>query len=240
MVCPNCSAAAPDGAAECVGCGVIFAKWEHRHAAPPAPATAEAPAAAQLAGALPDLVALAPALAAAALFASFHAFRFASYLPINDGWASIEGWLLPLSSLTIAFHEAGHVILGLFGWEFLMVAGGTIFQLAFPAAIIAHFARRGERAGVLFGVFWLGESLISAAYYCADAKMQVLILITGMSGSEGGGHDWHYMLGKLGLISSCVGLGRFLFFWGCAAMALPVCLGAQALWRLAWRDKPNG
>ena len=30
MKCPSCGAAAPDGAAECPACGLIFAKWRER------------------------------------------------------------------------------------------------------------------------------------------------------------------------------------------------------------------
>src|SRR5271170_2936397 len=32
MECPNCRAAAPDGAADCPACGLIFAKWAERSA----------------------------------------------------------------------------------------------------------------------------------------------------------------------------------------------------------------
>jgi hypothetical protein len=230
MVCPSCSAPAAEGAGDCVSCGVIFEKWRRRQAAPAQAAPAVAPE-----WALLDARSWAAPAAPALLFALFHASRFASYLPLTEGWGKVETWLLPLSALTVVFHEGGHVIFGLLGWRFLTVAGGTIMQLALPLAIIAHFARRRETAGTLFGAFWLGESLIGAAYYAADAKMQVLILIGGMSGSEGGGHDWAYMLGRWGLTNSCVGVGRFVFFWGCLAMALPLCWTARAAWRRAWR-----
>ena len=237
MPCPNCAAPAADGALDCASCGLVFEKWRRKQAA-----AASAPAAAAVppvpAAAAFDWLELALPAGPALLFALFQAARFSSYLPLPEGWGRLETWLLPISMCTLAFHEGGHAILGLLGWEFLTVAGGTLFQLLFPSIIIGHFLRRQEAAGTLFGFFWLGESLVGASYYAADAKMQVIILISGMSGSEGGGHDWAYMLGHLGLTNSCVGIGRFLFFWGCLAMAFPLCWAARALWRLAWSTRP--
>src|SRR5271169_4905346 len=117
----------------------------------------------------------------AALYFTWH---FRQYLPITDDWVGIETILLPLSALNLVFHEAGHWILGIFGWEFLMVAGGTIMQLTMPAACLIHFLGQESYAGIGFTLFWIGQNLIEISLYAADAKIQALILITGMSGSE--------------------------------------------------------
>ncbi len=110
-------------------------------------------------------------------------------------------------SCDLALHEGGHVVFGLFGWRFLGVAGGTIMQLLLPAACGSQLLMQGSWAGVGFCAFWVGESLAGASWYAADAQQQVLILISGMSGREGGFHDWSYMLDVLRVPRSCARFG---------------------------------
>ena len=78
-----------------------------------------------------------------------------------------------LDGVNLAFHEAGHLFLG-FGGKTLHFLGGTIAQLFFPAACLFHFlARRQPIEAAICGI-WLGESLMYAARYVADARDQVL------------------------------------------------------------------
>ena len=164
--------------------------------------------------------------ALAVIAAACFAWHFRDYMPLPEGWGRVETWLFPLSMADLAFHEAGHPVFGIlgFGNQFITAAGGTLMQLLIPSICMFEFARRRSFAGILFVLFWLGENLINISYYMADARQQVIILITGMSGSEGGMHDWHTMLGALGLSGYCVGLGQTVFFAGCFLMALaPLC-----------------
>lgn len=180
-----------------------------------------------------------PAAIASAVALCF-SWHFRAYLPITDGWARIETILLPLSSLDLAFHEAGHWIFGIFGWEFLMIAGGTIMQLAMPVACLLHFLTRENYAGVGFTLFWLGENLINISLYAADAKLQALILITGMSGREGGMHDWGYMFGAWGLTNDCIGIAQIIFFCGCWLMVFTLTWAGMSLWERFWSDGTAG
>jgi len=74
-----------------------------------------------------------------------------------------------LDSANLAIHEAGHPIVGLLGGR-LMVYGGTLFQLLFPALVAFHFLRRGGAVGLAFGLVWLGENLLNVMRYMADAR----------------------------------------------------------------------
>jgi len=211
MNCPNCGKPAPENSAECPHCSVIFAKWKPREQrsvpAPPAPDWKAYIAAWRHSPCfLPSLLATATALV--------YGWKFPSFLPITEGWESFLRVLFPLAAVDLAIHEAGHVIFGLLGSQFIMVAGGTTMQLLLPAAFFIHFLRRENRAGMAFCAFWIGLNLAEISWYAADASIQALILITGMSGAEGGGHDWHYMLGELGLLKCCVGVGRIFFAAG--------------------------
>lgn len=227
MNCPNCGNPVPENSAECPRCSVIFAKWKPREQrpVPVAPGPVWTPYIAAWRGSpyfFPSLAATVAALV--------YGWHFSSFLPITEGWESFCHVLFPLAAIDLAIHEAGHVIFGVLGNRFLMVAGGTAMQLLLPAAFFIHFLRRANRCGMAFCAFWFGLNLAEISWYAADASIQALVLITGMSGAEGGGHDWHYMLGELGLLKNCVGVGRLFFISGIWLMVFaPAALAAKAI-----------
>jgi len=161
-------------------------------------------------------------------FALYHTSKFRWYMPLPEGYERLSGWLFPLSAADLAFHEGGHPVFGMLsgGNEFITAAGGTLMQLAIPAVCLYTFWKQGSRAGVVFSLFWIGFNLLNVAYYLADAQQQVIILITGMSGGEGGMHDWGTMLETLHLKKYCVGLGQLTFLAGtflfCFGLAYPI------------------
>lgn len=114
-----------------------------------------------------------------------------------------------LDYVNLAFHEAGHVFLGFFG-RFIMMAGGTIFQLLIPALCLAHFKRKGANLGWQLCLFWIGQSLLNISIYAGDAIKQELPLVGG------GEHDWTYLLTELGLIAHPEGVARAIFLAGTA------------------------
>jgi hypothetical protein len=77
-------------------------------------------------------------------------------------------WLLLLDNANLALHEAGHPLVGIFSYR-LMVYGGTLFQLLFPALFMCHFHRQGQRTGWIAALMWLGESLMNVAHYMTRA-----------------------------------------------------------------------
>lgn len=220
--CPNCDVPVKAGAPECPGCGLIYEKWMMKNVgfAEPASAKADIPPPCVPAEQL-WLCYRYPAVGAV-LAAFVYALNFRSFLPITEGWAMVEKTIFPLTFLTLAIHEAGHLLMGFFGSEFLMTAGGSLFQLSFPLAVFFHFLKRENTAGCLFAVFWTGYSLINVSFYMADAQIQGLVLITGKTGREGGLHDWNYLLGQLGLLKQAVELARMVFFAGVVGMVFSV------------------
>ncbi len=154
---------------------------------------------------------------------------FRDQIPVAEWFYNLEGSLLmPLSALKLVFHEAGHWIFGILGIRFITVAGGTLMQLVFPIACLVNFLYlQKSPAGVLFSLFWLGENLMEISWYMVDAKVQALILTTGMSGREGGGHDWGNMLGCLGLADYCVGMAQVVHWAGLSLFIFPFALPAD-------------
>ncbi len=58
-----------------------------------------------------------------------------------------DGFVVPLDSANLAFHEAGHPILGLLG-PTLGLYGGTLMQLAVPLLVVGSFWRQRHAASV--------------------------------------------------------------------------------------------
>ena len=117
-------------------------------------------------------------------------------------WIAIdpmEGSFLDLVDLPI--HETGHLVFRLFG-EFMMVAGGSLFQVIMPAAFVGYFWWHEKPYSAAMVLFWVGQSILNVWVYAADAVVMQLVLTSGFTGSEGSFHDWNYMLTRLGLINS--------------------------------------
>ncbi|NBC18510.1 MAG: hypothetical protein GVY18_14480 [Bacteroidetes bacterium] len=102
-----------------------------------------------------------------------------------------------LDSLTLVVHEAGHFVFRFFG-RFLMFAGGTILQLLLPLVLVWHFYVHDYRFGVQCGLLWFGQSCVDVSIYAGDAQQRILPLL----GDNLDGHDWHNMLGMLGLLDA--------------------------------------
>jgi len=97
------------------------------------------------------------------------------------------GFVPVLDHANLAFHEAGHLIFGIFG-DTASLYGGTLGQLVFPLAAMIAFAWRGHTLGVAIAGVWLFENFFYIARYAADARAQILPLAGGDE------HDWENIL----------------------------------------------
>lgn len=154
-------------------------------------------------------------LIAAGLFAAYCAW-FA-----NTG----EGWVPVLDGANLAFHEAGHPIVGMLLGSRITVYGGTLAQLAFPLAVIGSFWARRETVSCAIGVLWFFENCWNIARYMADARAQVLPLVGG------GEHDWTEILTRWGVLHFDTILAGFVRF--AAWIGMLATLG-WLVWR--WND----
>jgi hypothetical protein len=108
----------------------------------------------------------------------------------------------------LVFHEAGHVLFGLFG-RFMTVLGGSLFQFALPLGLAIAFVTQRNPFGAAVCTWWAGENLLDVAPYIADARALKLVLLGGRTGAEVQGHDWEYLLASLGWMrfDQAIGVG---------------------------------
>jgi hypothetical protein len=106
-----------------------------------------------------------------------------------------------LDNVDLPIHETGHLIFRLFG-EFMMVAGGSLFQVIFPAVFVGYFIRQRSFYSAAIVLMWVGQSILNVWVYAADAVKMQLVLTSGFTGSEGSFHDWNYLLDATGLLGS--------------------------------------
>lgn len=106
----------------------------------------------------------------------------------------ITGRSTILDSANLIFHEAGHMILGIFGIQFIAFIGGTLMQLFPPISTTIYFYQRHDITAAICTFFWLGQNLHNIGNYMADANVQILPLLGG------GMHDWNYIFSTLHIL----------------------------------------
>jgi hypothetical protein len=129
-------------------------------------------------------------------------FIFAGLLTIYFLWIAynpMQGSFL--DNVDLPIHETGHLIFRLFG-EFMSIAGGSLFQVIFPAVFVGYFVWHEKYYSASVVLFWVGQSILNVWVYAADAVVMQLVLTSGFTGAEGSFHDWNYLLTHTGLLGS--------------------------------------
>jgi len=128
----------------------------------------------------------------------------------------------------LIFHEAGHVVFLLLG-HWMMVLGGTLGQLIMPAILGgALLIKNRDLFGASIGLWFFGVSLLDIAPYIYDALEPQLMLLSGMTGEEGG-HDWIYLLSSVGLLAKAQWLGAIVHKLGALTVLVAIAWGGWVL-----------
>jgi hypothetical protein len=139
-------------------------------------------------------------------------------------WNPMQGSFLDHVDLPI--HETGHLLFRPFG-EFMMIAGGSLFQVIFPAVFVGYFLWQRSYYSAAIVLLWVGQSILNVWVYAADAVVMQLVLTSGFTGSEGSFHDWNYLLTATGLIGSVKGVAKIIRFAGTLVIIIG---GISAVW----------
>jgi hypothetical protein len=130
---------------------------------------------------------------------------------LSIAYAPLNGSFLDMVDLPV--HETGHLLFRPFG-EFMMVAGGSLFQIIMPAVFVGYFVWNEKYYSAAIVLLWVGQSILNVFVYAADAVVMQLVLTSGMTGSEGSFHDWNYLLTATGLINSTKTIAGLIRFFG--------------------------
>ena len=221
--------------AECPGCGVILARVggaasrEPAHPRPSALAR-EADRAQSGLGAwlwhVPDRVDATAFKVRVALLAAFALWGLRlCWMDYRDGEMAGSFIHSPL----LVFHEAGHVIFGIFG-EWVRVLGGTLGQLLMPAILAgALLWKNRDPFGAAIGLWLLGVSVMDVAPYMYDAWEPHLTLLGGGTGNDSF-HDWIYLFDSVNELHHAQRIGGVTHAVGVAIVVLAIAWGARLLW----------
>jgi len=163
-----------------------------------------------------------------------------SVFPLTNNVSQI-GWNPGfLHNIHLVFHEAGHVFF-LWAPPILHALGGTIGQLLMPLAIGIAFLVKNRNGFDALAFLWLfGHSLVDCAPYINDARALVLPLITGGTGAEFEGHDWEFILGRLGCIQYDLVIARHVLTAGRVVTVLSLAGMAAILVHAVYRVRKAG
>lgn len=257
MSCPKCGFRQDAGRIDCLRCGIVFAKYRAPAPVPepdPLPAAAVMPMPERRASASSRLEAfLLPAGPATSLELGARALVLLGLAvwswhliagPMQATYWSVRMMVTPmvvesiqqskLHLLNTPFHEFGHLLFMPFG-RFMTILGGTLGQLLMPLICAgALLLKTRDAFGASVALWWFGENFLDAAVYINDARDLELVLLSGVTGKEDDGHDWHNILGDLGWLPYDHAIADAAYKLGILLMLAAMWWGAMML-RRQWQ-----
>jgi hypothetical protein len=109
-----------------------------------------------------------------------------------------HGAFLFIDSVNLVVHEGGHLLFGCFG-STLGLWGGTLLQWLVPLLLAAYFFSQRQMTAFAFCLFFFFENWLYTATYMADARAQMLPLVT-TGDSDYVEHDWYAIFSSLGVL----------------------------------------
>jgi hypothetical protein len=166
-------------------------------------------------------------LVACAVLCYLFVFLLTGYDPASPGFRP-PFLLWVMDTINLFIHEAGHLFLRPFGM-FLHILGGSLVQVALPAALLVVTWRQNI-GQIGYAGFWVGQSMINVSVYIQDAPVRKLRLI-----ARGLIHDWAWLLnGNLEWAAPLAGMVYWTGILLCAASI--AALAAFAV--RAYREPP--
>jgi len=111
---------------------------------------------------------------------------------------SAHGGFLFIDSANLVVHEGGHNLFYWFG-PTLGLWGGTLLQWLVPFLVAVYFFAQRQIAGFVFCLFFFFENWLYTATYMADARAQVLPLVT-TGDPDFVEHDFFRIFSSLGVL----------------------------------------
>jgi hypothetical protein len=134
---------------------------------------------------------------------------------------SAHGGFLFIDSANLVVHEGGHNLFGWFG-PTLGLWGGTLLQWLVPFLLAAYFFKERQTTGFVFCLFFFFENWLYTATYMADARAQVLPLVT-TGDPDLVEHDFFRIFSNLGVLDHDTRIAGLVRILGWCGMIAVVC-----------------
>jgi hypothetical protein len=134
---------------------------------------------------------------------------------------SAHGGYLFIDSANLVVHEGGHNLFSWFG-PTLCLWGGTLLQWLVPFLLAAYFFTERQTTGFAFCLFFFFENWLYTATYMADARAQVLPLVT-TGDPDFAEHDWFAIFSSLGVLNFDTKIAMVVRVLGWCGMIAVVC-----------------
>jgi len=105
---------------------------------------------------------------------------------------SYDGPFIWLHYPDLAIHETGHLLFMPFG-IFLMLLGGSLTQIAFPAVFTGYFFYSRQLFSSALTLFWTGQNFMDVSVYMRDAPVRQLPLTVDNIDA----HDWWQLFSRM-------------------------------------------
>jgi hypothetical protein len=139
---------------------------------------------------------------------------------------SAHGGYLFIDTANLIVHEGGHNLFGWFG-PTLGLWGGTLLQWLVPFLLAVYFFTHRQIAGFVFSLFFFFENWLYTATYMADARAQVLPLVT-TGDSDFVEHDFFAIFSSLGVLNYDTKIAAVVRLLGwCGMLAVVAWLGSR-------------
>jgi hypothetical protein len=129
---------------------------------------------------------------------------------------SAHGGFLFIDSANLVVHEGGHNLFAWFG-PTLCLWGGTLLQWLVPFLLAAYFFKERQTAGFVFCLFFFFENWLYTATYMADARAQVLPLVT-TGDPDFVEHDFFAIFSSLGVLNHDTQIAAVVRIFGWCGM----------------------
>lgn len=238
MKCPKCGYENTAHAAECMRCGVIFARI--RPEGKPLQEAPKKPNKPKGHEAYDDMrvtfyeqesasegVVYAVVKGGLLVLLALWGLKLAS-LPLIDGGAGNSF----LHNVNLPFHEAGHLLFKPFG-RVIHSLGGTLGQLLMPLiCLLTLLLKQRDPFGASVCLWWIGENFLDIAPYADDARRLTLPLVGGNVGyaSPYGFHDWQFILTETGLLDKDHAIAAGFKGLGILLMIAAMAWGARSIY----------
>jgi hypothetical protein len=140
---------------------------------------------------------------------------------------SAHGGFLFIDSANLVVHEGGHNLFYWFG-PTLCLWGGTLLQWLVPFLLAVYFFTQRQTTGFVFCLFFFFENWLYTATYMADARAQVLPLVT-TGDPDFVEHDFFRIFSSLGVLDHDTQIAAVVRVLGwCGMLACVAWLAARS------------